>query len=96
MAADGTWNITLNTPMGAQPAKLIINGTDGQIESGTLGTVPLDDLANDGDSVSFKASVTRPMAMVIEATGAVSGDEISGDIKLGSFGNATFAGTREA
>lgn len=98
MSVEGTWNITLNTPMGAQPAKLVLSsegGTlDGRIESGTLGDVPLDEVAADGNGLTFKASVSRPMPMVIEASAAVNGDEISGDLKLGSFGNATFAGTR--
>jgi hypothetical protein len=32
--------------------------------------------------------------MTLEFSATVSGDEISGDVKLGAFGNATFSGTR--
>jgi hypothetical protein len=32
--------------------------------------------------------------MTLEFTGAVNGDEVSGSVKLGSFGAASFSGTR--
>jgi hypothetical protein len=97
MSADGTWNTTMNTPMGAQNGTLELK-TDGTKLTGTLkgpqGSLDLEDGSVDGDSLAFKASITSPMAMTLEFTGKVDGDNISGNVKLGAFGNATFSGTR--
>ena len=34
------------------------------------------------------------MAMTLEFSATVDGDEISGNVKLGAFGNASLSGTR--
>ncbi|MDP6374958.1 MAG: hypothetical protein QF921_05005 [Pseudomonadales bacterium] len=97
MSADGTWNTTMNTPMGAQNGTLTLQ-IDGGTLTGTLsgpqGEMELSDGTADGDNLSWKADITSPMAMTLEFSATVSGDEISGDVKLGAFGNATFTGTR--
>jgi len=97
MSADGTWNITTNTPMGAQKGTLEL-ATDGGALSGKMsgqqGEIELKDGVVDGDSVSWKADITSPMAMTLEFSGTVDGDSISGNVKLGAFGNASFSGSR--
>lgn len=97
MSADGTWNTTMNTPMGAQNATLTL-ASDGNALTGNMsgpqGEMELEDGAIDGETLTWKASITTPMAMTLEFTAAVSGDEISGSVKLGAFGDATFSGTR--
>ena len=97
MSADGTWNTTMNTPMGAQNATLTLasdgNALTGKM-SGPQGEMELEDGAIDGETLTWKASITTPMAMTLEFTATVSGDEISGSVKLGAFGDATFSGTR--
>ena len=97
MSADGTWNTTMNTPMGAQQGTLELK-TDGSTLTGTLsgaqGTIELKDGTCDGDSLSWKADITTPMAMTLEFSATVDGDSISGNVKLGAFGNASFSGTR--
>lgn len=97
MAVDGTWNVTLNSPMGAQQATLTL-ATDGGTLTGTMGgpqgEIELSDGTVDGDNLAWKAEMTQPMAMTLEFTATVSGDAIDGKAKLGSFGEASFAGTR--
>ena len=39
--------------------------------------------------------LTQPMPIEVDLTATVDGDAISGNAKLGSFGDATFEGTRE-
>ena len=97
MSADGTWNVTLNTPMGAQAGTLEL-ATDGNTLTGTMsgpqGSMELENGTADGDSLSWAVNMTQPMPITIEATATVDGDEISGEAKLGAFGTATFSGSR--
>ena len=97
MSADGNWNTTMNTPMGAQNATLTL-ATDGNSLTGKMsgpqGELELQDGAVDGENLTWKADITTPMAMTLEFSATVEGDEISGTVKLGAFGNATFSGTR--
>ena len=97
MSADGTWNTTMNTPMGAQNGTMTLS-TDGGTLTGTLkspqGEIELTDGTADGDTLTWKADITSPMAMTLEFTATVDGDSMSGNVKLGAFGDATFSGTR--
>lgn len=97
MSADGTWNTTMNTPMGAQNGTMELTTDGGSLSgklSGPQGEIELEEGTVDGDSLTWKASITAPMAMTLEFSATVDGDEMSGDVKLGAFGNATFSGTR--
>lgn len=98
MAVNGTYNIEMETPMGTRPAKLILKTDDNSLggtfigaqgeQSFTGGTV-------DGDDVAWSVMMSGAMGeMKLDFKGTVSGDEISGQVQLGSFGSATFKGTR--
>ena len=97
MSADGNWNTTMNTPMGAQNGTMTLS-TDGGTLTGKLvspqGEIELTDGNVDGDTLTWKADITSPMAMTLEFTATVDGDSMSGNVKLGAFGDATFTGTR--
>lgn len=97
MSADGTWNTTINTPMGAQNGTLTL-ATSGATLSGKMagaqGEMPLSDGTVDGNNLTWKAQMTSPMPMTLEFSATVDGDTISGNVKLGAFGNATFSGNR--
>lgn len=97
MSADGSWNVTMNTPMGAQKATLVLK-TDGAALTGQMqgaqGNLDLTDGKVDGDTLTWSAAMTQPMPIKLEFTGKVDGDKIAGSVKLGAFGNASFEGTR--
>jgi hypothetical protein len=97
MSADGTWNTTINTPMGPQNGALTLSTEGGNLTgkmTGAQGEMDIQDGAIDGDTLSWKADITAPMAMTLEFSASVEGDEIKGSVKLGAFGNADFSGTR--
>ena len=97
MSADGTWNTTINSPMGAQNGTLTLSTEGGTLTGkmvGAQGEMEIQDGTADGDNLSWKAELTSPMAMTLEFSATVSGDDISGTVKLGAFGNATFSGSR--
>jgi len=97
MSADGKWEVTMQTPMGAQKATFEL-ATDGSTLTGQLvsmmGTVEVMDGTVNGDSLSWKAQMTSPMPMTLEFTATVDGDSISGETVLGAFGKAPFSGSR--
>ena len=97
MGADGTWNMTMKTPMGEQAGTLALS-TDGGTLTGTMGgpqgTMELENGTVDGDNLAWTVNMTSPMPITIEATATVDGDAISGEAKLGACGTAPFSGTR--
>jgi len=96
MAVDGTWKVTVNSPMGAQDATLVFK-TSGTNLTGTLsnasGTVPIEDGKVDGNKVSWKAHLTSPFNLTLDCSGTVEGDTISGTVNT-SFGSSPFSGRR--
>jgi len=97
MSADGSWNTTINTPMGAQNGTLILQTSGATLTGkmvGAQGEMALSDGTVDGNNLSWKAQMTSPMPMTLEFSATVDGDKISGSVKLGAFGNASFSGTR--
>jgi hypothetical protein len=99
MAIDGKWEITINSPMGAQKAQLDVKA-DGGALTGTQtaqgNTQALADGKVDGDNLAWSANITNPMPMTLEFTGKVDGDKISGSVKAGAFGSFPFTGAKTA
>jgi hypothetical protein len=99
MAIDGKWEVTINSPMGAQKATLDLKA-DGNALTGSqtamAGTQPVTNGKIDGNNVSWSASITSPMPMTLEFTGTVDGDKLSGSVKAGAFGSFPFSGGRAA
>jgi hypothetical protein len=98
MAIDGTWNLTVNTPMGEQKSTLVVtssgNTLTGSQSAGHGEGRPIEDGEVNGNEISWKASITKPMAMTLQFSGTVEGDTINGSVKLGMFGSAKFSGAR--
>jgi hypothetical protein len=98
MSADGTWQITVNTPMGAQATALTL-ASDGATLTGEQSadgsSTPIYDGSVDGDAVSWKVDVTKPMALTVSFRGKVEGDKISGKAKAGMFPAMSFEGSRD-
>jgi len=98
MAVDGTYNVEMNTPMGTQTGKLTLK-TDGDSVSGSYsgarGEQSFTGGTVSGDEASWSIQVSGPMGqMKLDFKATVSGDEISGQVQLGSFGSAKLKGTR--
>jgi hypothetical protein len=97
MAIDGNWEITINSPMGAQKARLELTGKDGALTGTQIAQGASQPVANgkvDGNAVSWSANITSPMPMTLEFSGTVEGDAIKGSVKAGAFGSFPFSGAR--
>lgn len=96
MSADGNWKITINSPMGAQEVEASIK-TNGDTFTGAtkgrMGEQAVEGKVN-GDTLTWSTSITQPMPMTLEFTATVSGDTMSGNVKLGAFGSAPLSGVR--
>jgi hypothetical protein len=95
-AADGTWKITINTPMGAQEVTAEITTSGDTFTGKTSGRMGDSEVSGkvDGDTLTWTAAITQPMPMTLEFSATVSGDSMSGNVKLGAFGNAPLSGVR--
>lgn len=99
MAVDGKWEITINSPMGAVKATLVL-ATDGSTLTGSQqaaqGSGPLENGKVDGNNLTWSAKISSPMPMTLDFAGAVDGDKLSGSVKAGAFGSFPFTGNRLA
>ena len=96
MSADGAWKITINTPMGAQEVAASIT-TSGDTFTGKTSSQMGDSEVSgkvDGDTLTWSAAITTPMPMTLEFSATVAGDAMTGNVKLGAFGNAPLSGVR--
>ena len=99
MAIDGKWEITINSPMGAQKAQLDVKADGANLTGSQTAQGNTQALANgkvDGNKLTWSANITNPMPMTLEFTGNVDGDKIAGSVKAGAFGSFPFTGARTA
>jgi len=78
---DGTWNLTLETPIGAQESTLQAQTSGGALtgtQSSPIGSQAIQDGAVNGDEASWSVTITSPMPMTLEFKGMVDGDTMSG------------------
>ena len=98
MSADGTWKLSMQTPIGERKSTLALKSAGGTLTGKLTGDEgnSTDIFAGkaSGDSVSFKAAIKSPMPLTLEFTGSVVGDKISGNVSASGVGSWPFSGTR--
>jgi hypothetical protein len=98
MAVDGTWTITMNTPMGSRDVTLTLDTSGGALAGqvqGPQGAQAISNAAADGDSATWDVEMSGPMgALTLSYAGKVDGDAIAGTVQFGAFGSGDFSGTR--
>lgn len=97
MSVDGTWDITIDSPMGVQRAVLVLV-REGDAVTGTgraMGStmVVTDGSAADG-RVTFAMRVTRPVPMRLRFDLQLEDDEATGHVVAGPFGKQPVTGRR--
>ena len=97
MAVDGTWKITVNSPIGAQEATLSLK-TQGTTLTGTQkatsGSQAIENGKVDGNKLTWTGEITQPFAMKLEFSVTVNGDEMTGEVRAGNFGTSPLTGKR--
>src|SRR5436305_12196981 len=97
MAADGTWQLTMNTPMGGRRSTLTLS-TSGATLTGKQeaegNTTDITDGTVNGNDLSWKVAITNPMPLTLTFSGTVDGNNLAGTADTGMFGSFPFQGTR--
>jgi hypothetical protein len=99
MIFDGTWNITIATPIGKQSVVLEISTHDGNVR-GTARqgeeVVPFIDPVVDGDRLTWTQDVTRPLRLRLKFDVTVDGATMTGTAKAGVLPASRLTGARIA
>jgi hypothetical protein len=97
MSADGTWNLTMQTPMGERRSTLTLAAAGGTLTGSQEAEGNTTDIAEgsvNGNELSWKVSITSPMPLTLTFNGTVDGNSINGTADTGMFGSFPFEGTR--
>jgi hypothetical protein len=97
MTIEGTWNLEIKTPIGKQHATVEFERTDDQLTGravGTEETVPLRDITVEGNRVSWKQSITRPLRLNLVFEVNIDRDTLVGTSKAGRLPSSKVTGHR--
>jgi hypothetical protein len=98
MSADGTWKLSMQTPIGERKSTLALKSAGSAVTGKLTGeegnSTDIFEGTVSGDRVSFKAAIKNPMPLTLEFTAAVTGDKMSGNVSASGVGSWPFSGTR--
>src|SRR3954464_12789245 len=97
MAADGTWNLTMQTPMGERRSTLTLATSGGTLTGKQEAEGNATDIAEgwfSGNDLSWKVSIPNPRPLTLTFSGTVDGNSLTGTADTGMFGSFPFEGTR--
>lgn len=99
----GTWDVRLATPIGSLAVVYTFADVAGEIAgtaSSKAETVPLVDIVRedsvDGQHVTWRQSVTKPMRLNLTFDVLVNGDTLVGHSRAGKLPRTSVTGTRQA
>ncbi|MEV0436386.1 hypothetical protein [Nocardia sp. NPDC050413] len=97
MSFAGTWNMSIATPIGTIDAVVEIREQDGILTGVAHGAgedVPLTELRADGDRLTWKQAVTKPLRLNLAFDVTVDGDTLRGTSKAGRLPSSKVVGER--
>ncbi|MFF3326296.1 hypothetical protein [Streptomyces sp. NPDC002889] len=100
MPAEGTWHLTIDTPLGEQQARILLSaqpdGTwHGSAEDLTSGEhAPLTDVTVQGSAITYRQSITKPMRLHLVFQLVLEGDRLTGRAKAGRLPGTKVTGRR--
>ncbi|WP_226354111.1 hypothetical protein [Pseudonocardia sp. ICBG601] len=97
----GTWHLRMRTPIGTIDADYRFTETDGGLTGTAVGageTTTLDDVVRtptpEGERLTWRQRVTRPMRLNLEYDVVVSGDTLVGHSRAGRLPRTAVSGER--
>lgn len=98
MALAGSYNCVTKTPLGNQKGVLTIVPGEGDSFTGgitgDLGSMEIRDGRVSGNTLHWQMKMTMPMPMELDCTATIEGDNLTGTVKAGMFGEMELTGTR--
>lgn len=96
---NGVWDLTIVTPIGRVQPVVELRTENGLLVGTAHGageTLPLKDVALDGDRLTWKQSITRPMRLDLTFAVTVDGDTLTGTSKAGRLPSSKVTGRRRS
>jgi hypothetical protein len=99
MSLEGTWNLTIDTPIGKQRAIVTVTRPGGTWQGTARDAVsgeqtPLTDLTVDGPTITWRQSITKPLRLNLVYTLTLIGDHLTGKAKAGRLPAVPVTGER--
>ncbi|WP_037853582.1 hypothetical protein [Streptomyces sp. NRRL S-340] len=97
MSVEGTWNLSISTPIGKIEAVVELRDQDGVLTGVAHGAgehVPLGDITLDGDRLTWKQAITKPVRLNLAFDVTVDGDTLQGTSKAGRLPSSKVTGER--
>ncbi len=100
MSVAGTYDTVVKSPMGDQKGTFtVVPGDDGNSFTGSMaggmGSMDVEDGKIDGDTLTWKMNMTVPMPMELNCEATVNGDQLTGKVGAGAFGDMPLTGERQ-
>ncbi|MDX3057584.1 hypothetical protein PV394_20990 [Streptomyces sp. NE06-03E] len=97
MPVEGIWDLSVSTPIGTIKAVVELRREDGLLIGAAHGAgeeVPLREVLLDGDRLTWKQAVTRPMRLNLAFDVTVAGDTLAGTSRAGRLPASEVTGLR--
>jgi hypothetical protein len=95
MTIEGTWELTIATPVGKQYATVQLAGDGDSLRGKATANeeeMPLENLVVDGNRLAWTVSMSKPLRLRVAFSVVVDGDEMTGHSKAGHFPRSTVTG----
>jgi len=97
MPVEGTWDLSISTPIGRIKAVVDLHHQGDTLTGTSRGAgeeVPLHEVRLDGDRLTWKQSITKPLRLNLAFALTVDGDALTGTSKAGRLPASKVTGRR--
>jgi hypothetical protein len=97
MPVEGIWDLTISTPIGRVEAIVELRREQGVLTGSAHGAgeqVPLQDIVLDGDHLTWRQAITKPLRLNLTFAVTVDGDHLTGTSKAGRLPSSKVVGQR--
>lgn len=97
MPVEGTWDLSIATPIGRIKAVAEFRRRDGALVGSAHGTgeeVPLSDVVLNGDRLAWRQTVTKPLRLDLAFTVTIDDGTLTGTSRAGRLPASHVTGTR--
>ena len=99
MSVAGTYDTVVKSPMGDQKGTFTVvpndDGTFTGSMAGGMGSMDVKDGKVNGDELTWAMDMTVPMPMTLNCKATVNGDQLTGTVNAGAFGDMALTGERQ-